>query len=63
MNQTEHKSITALMKAIKKDMEAGITQIAVIVEESSDKSDKAEKKYIYSRPFVNTDEVTVKGEE
>lgn len=50
MNQTEHKSITALMKAIKKDMEAGITQIAVIVEEGED---KAEKKYIYSRPFVN----------
>ncbi len=60
MNQTEHKSITALMKAIKKDMESGITQIAVIVEESED---KAEKKYIYSRPFVNTDEVTVKGED
>lgn len=50
MNQTEHKSITALMKAIKKDMESGITQIAVIVEESED---KVEKKYIYSRPFVN----------
>lgn len=55
MNQTEHKSITALMKAIKKDMESGMRdnkslQIAVIVEESED---KAEKKYIYSRPFVN----------
>jgi len=50
MNQTEHKSITALMKAIKKDMESGITQIAVIVEESDD---NVEKKYIYSRPFVN----------
>jgi hypothetical protein len=50
MNQTEHKSITALMKAIKRDMESGITQIAVIVEESED---KAKKKYIYSRPFVN----------
>lgn len=36
MNQTEHKTITALMKAIKKDMEAGITQIAVIVEESGE---------------------------
>lgn len=59
MNQTEHKNITALMKAIKKDMESGITQIAVIVEESSDKSDKAEKNYIYSRPFVNE----IKGEE
>jgi len=38
------------MKAIKKDMESGITQIAVIVEESDD---NVEKKYIYSRPFVN----------
>lgn len=56
MNQTEHKSIATLIKAIKKDMESGITQIAVIVEESED---KAEKKYIYSRPFVNE----VKGEE
>lgn len=56
MNQTEHKSITALMKAIKADMESGITQIAVIVEENED---KAEKKYIYSRPFVNEG----KGEE
>ncbi len=56
MNQTEHKTITALMKAIKKDMESGITQIAVVVEESED---RAEKKYIYSRPFVNE----FKGEE
>lgn len=56
MNQTEHKNITALMKAIKKDVESGITQIAVIVEEDED---KAEKKYIYSRPFINE----VKGEE
>jgi len=56
MNQTGHKSITALMKAIKKDMESGIAQIAVIVEESEDKVDK---KYIYSRPFVNE----VNGEE
>ncbi len=56
MNQTEHKSITALMKAIKKDMETGITQIAVIVEESEDST---KKKYIYSRPFINE----VKGEE
>lgn len=53
MNQTEHKTITALMKAIKKDMEAGITQIAVVVEESVES-----KKYIYSRPFVRE----VKGE-
>lgn len=54
MNQTEHKTITALMKAIKKDMDAGITQIAVIVQE-----DGESKKYIYSRPFVRE----VKGEE
>lgn len=47
MNQTEHKTITALMKAIKKDMEAGVTQIAVVVEENGES-----KKYIYSRPFV-----------
>lgn len=42
------------MKEIKKDMEAGITQIAVIVEENGES-----KKYIYSRPFVRE----VKGEE
>lgn len=48
MNQTEHKTITALMKAIKKDIDAGVTQIAVVVEESGES-----KKYIYSRPFVN----------
>lgn len=53
MNTSTFKSLTALTKQIKKDQEAGILQMAIVIEESVDKEGVVTKEYVYSRPIID----------